>query len=162
MAKTVKIYDLANNKISTIPAAELAPNMVEADVVGVGRVWISADEISLAGKIKHTPFNEEKRQMFRQLKSVLDEVYLKTIEAWEETFRKDSDPEQEIAIWLHIASTYQQSTAGKKLTLPQRKEYLMTILSCSRSPREHIFEIFQPKVISRQEAERVIELYHSK
>lgn len=162
MAKTVKIYDLANNKISIIPAAELAPNMVEADVAGVGRVWISADEISLAGKVKHPPFNEKKRQLFRLLISVLDEVYPKTLEAWEETFRKDSDPDQEIAIWLHIASVYQQTTAGKRLTLPQRKEYLMTILSCSRSPREHIFEIFQPKVISRQEAERVIELYHSK
>ena len=162
MGKTVKIYDLANNTISTIPAAELAPNMVEADVEGVGRVWISDKDISLDGKAKHAPFNEEKRQQFRQLKSVLDEVYPKTLDAWEETFRKDSDPEQEIAIWLHIASTYQQSTAGKKLTLPQRKEYLMTILCCSRSPREHIFEIFQPKVISRQEAERVIELYHAK
>lgn len=113
MAKTVKIYDLAHNKISTIPAAELAPNMVEADVVGVGRVWISADEISLAGKVKHPPFNEEKRQKLRQMKAALDEVYPKTIEELEETFRKDSDPDQEIAIWLHIASVYQQSTAEK-------------------------------------------------
>lgn len=113
MAKTVKIYDLAHNKISTIPAAELAPNMVEADVVGVGWVWISADEISLAGKVKHPPFNEEKRQKLRQMKAALDEVYPKTIEELEETFRKDSDPDQEIAIRLHIASVYQQSTAGK-------------------------------------------------
>jgi hypothetical protein len=162
MAKTVKIYDLGHNKISTIPAAELAPNMVEADVVGVGRVWISADEISLAGKVKHPPFNEEKRQKLRQMKAALDEVYPKTIEELEEAFRKDSDPDQEIAIWLHIASVYQQSTAGKKLTLPQRKECLMLILACSRSPREHVFEIFQPKAITRQEAERVVELYFSR
>ena len=29
------------------------------------------------------------------------------------------------------------------------------------SRREHLFEIFKPEVISRQEAEQVIELYHS-
>ena len=90
--KTVKTYDLANKKISTIRAAELAPNKVEADVEGVGRVWISDKDIS-GGKIKHARFNEEQRQQFRQLKSALDEVYPKTLEVWEETFRKDSDPE---------------------------------------------------------------------
>ena len=79
MGKTVNIYDLANNKILTIPAAELAPNMVEAEVEGVGRVWISDKDIS-GGKLKHAPFNEEKRQQFRQLKSVLDEVYPKTLD----------------------------------------------------------------------------------
>lgn len=123
---------------------------------------LSADDISLAGKVKHPPFNEEKRQKLRQMKAALDEVYPKTIEELEDTFRKDSDPDQEIAIWLHIASVYQQSTAGKKLTLPQRKECLMLILACSRSPQEHVFEIFQPKTITRQEAEQVVELYFSR
>ena len=38
---TVKVYDFNTEKVSEIPAAELAPGMVEAEVVGVGRVWIS-------------------------------------------------------------------------------------------------------------------------
>ena len=161
MEKTVQIYDLTANKVLTIPAAELAPNMVEADVKGVGRVWISADDISLKGKAKHVQINEGIRQKIHQLKSALDEVYPKTIEAWEETFRKESDPEYEMAIWLHMASVYRQSTSGKKLTLPQRKEYLFLVLSCSQSPQQHIFQVFQPKTISRQEAERVVELFYS-
>jgi hypothetical protein len=45
MSKTVRVYDVVTRKINTIPAAEIVPGMVEAQVDGVGRVWINSAQV---------------------------------------------------------------------------------------------------------------------
>lgn len=56
MSKTVRIYDPAKGKVNVIPSAELAPGMVEADVEGVGRVWINSAAVKLSDKFNQPPF----------------------------------------------------------------------------------------------------------
>lgn len=161
MSKTVKILNPATKEILTIPAAELAPGMVEVDLIGVGRVWISAADVNLHGNFKQLPFNADIHPLLQHLKTALDEVYPKSLAEWEAIFRKDSNPGQEMSHWLTIADTYQQCTEGKTLSLKKRKEYLRLIISCSHSPREHVFQIYRPETLSRAEADQVVALYYS-
>ena len=159
MAKTVQVYNLETKEISTIPSSELAPGMVEADVKGVGRVWISASQARQFAGFRHGPFSEEVRDILRNIKSILDEVYPKSIEEWENGFRKDSQPEQEIAIWLNIASIYQQFTADKPLSFAERRDIFRVLVNCSISSKDTVFEVLQLEVIPREEAERVVDAY---
>ena len=97
--KTVQTYDLVTKKLASIPAAELAPGMIQAKVEGVGLVWINSAQLKLdEGEYRHPPFSEEVRDILRQLKASLDEVIPRTVEQWEDGFRKDIHAEREIAL----------------------------------------------------------------
>jgi hypothetical protein len=128
-------------------------------VQGVGRVWISASQARQYGGFRHAPFTEEMRNILRQIKGILHQVYPKSIEDWENGFRKDSQPEHEIAIWLHIASIYEQFVKERKTTLAERRDIFKVLVNCSISSKDTVFEVLQLDTISREEAVRVVEAY---
>jgi hypothetical protein len=80
MSKTVRVHDPATGKIQTIPAVELAPGMVEADVEGVGRVWINSAQVKGGRENKHPPFEPELRDTIeKEIQKPLAEVWPKTL-----------------------------------------------------------------------------------
>src|SRR2546421_8961646 len=129
--KKVKVYNFVTKKLSSIPVSELAPGMIEAEVQGIGRVWVAASQLKMDGSYQHPPFSEEVRDFLRRIKAALDEVFPQTLEGWEDGFRKDINAEREIALWLNIAATYEQCTATVECTAQQRKEYFDVIAACS-------------------------------
>ena len=77
--------------------------MVEADVTGVGRVWIKAAQTK-NGEYRHAPFDDSLRDFVKnEIQQPLAEVHPKTIAEWEDGFRRDAEPEREIAIWCRLA-----------------------------------------------------------
>jgi len=58
-SKTVQVYDFATKKVTSIPASELAPGMVWAQVAGVGRVWVVAAPPKNQAPYRHPPFTED-------------------------------------------------------------------------------------------------------
>jgi hypothetical protein len=134
--------------------------MIEAQIQGIGRVWVSALQLS-EGPFRHPPFSQEVREYLRRIKTCLDEVFPQTLEKWEDGFRRDQNAAQEIAIWLHIASVYEFFTSNKELTANERREYFHVIHACSTSPREHVLQIFNLTALSRKQAEQVIDRFYS-
>jgi hypothetical protein len=161
MAKLVQVYNLETKEMSTIPSAELAPGMVEADVQGVGRVWISASQARQFAGFRHEPFSKDVREILRHIKGILDEVYPKSFEDWENGFRKDTNPEHEIALWLHITSIYEEFTNDGARTIEERRDIFKVLVSCSISSKDTVFEILRLEAIPKEEAERVVEAYFS-
>jgi hypothetical protein len=48
--ETVRVYDSKTRKVFTMPAAELAPDMVEAKIEGIeGTVWVSISDTIASG-----------------------------------------------------------------------------------------------------------------
>lgn len=107
MSKPVRIYDPAIRKTNIFPAAELAPGMVEAQVEGVGRVWINSAAVKLSGNFKHPQSEPELRDFIeREIQKPLAEVWPKTLAELEDNFRRDAEPEQEIGLWCRIAERF--------------------------------------------------------
>jgi hypothetical protein len=160
MSKTVRIHDPATGKIHTIPAAELAPGMVEADVKGVGRVWINSATVKLSGKFKHPPFEPELRGFIeREIQKPLAEVWSKTLAQWEDNFRHDAEPEQEIGLWCRIAERFVEFSTAEGLNAAQRQECFAIMLHCSTVSPEQILEVVPLKALTREQAQRAIEPY---
>jgi len=155
--KTATVYDVETKCKSTIPVVELAPGMVRANVLGVGVVWVDASKISRESPYRHPAFSPEIRGLLREIKECVDEHYCRTIEDWEDGFRRDKDVEQEIAIWLRLARTYRQATEGKEMTRGQRRDYFNVLLSCVNNGREAALEVVQLSAISREEAQRLLD-----
>jgi hypothetical protein len=156
---TVKVYDFDTQKVSEIPAAELAPGMVEAEVQGVGRVWVSSAQGKPSDKRREN-LSPELLERVQKIKVTLDEVYPKTIEFWEDGFCRDMHPDREITIWERIASVYNWSKDFGK-TLEARREIYRLVLACSSSSERHVLQVLDIKAISRGTAKEIIQRYYN-
>jgi hypothetical protein len=156
----VRVYKPTTKTITEIPASQLTPNMIQAQVEGIDCVhWIDAGELKM-GERQAESFPEDIRDLFRDLKAKLDEVYLMSIEEWEDGFLRDANPEQEIALWLHVAEIYSRFTSERDLNLEQKKEYFRVLVTCMNSARERVFQLSRPHLISKTEAEKIIAAYY--
>jgi hypothetical protein len=130
MSKTVRVYDLVTKRVNTIPAAELAPGMVQAQVEGVGLVWINSATVKLSGKFKHPPLEPGLRDIIeREIQKPLAEVWPRTLAQWEDGFRRDTNPEQEIGVWCRIAERFAEFSKSEGLNQAQRQECLQPMQS---------------------------------
>lgn len=157
----VKLYDFKTQKVTEIPASELAPGMVQADVAGVGVVWIDADSsgINTDTPFRHAPFDAEKREIMLEIKSILDEVRPMTVEQWEEGFRRDENMEREIGLWCRIAFKFAHLTKDGDLSRQQKLDYFRLLLACVNGPREHVLETAMPTTISKARALKAIDYF---
>lgn len=154
--KTVKIYDFKTRKSIEIPAAELAPGYVRAQVEGVeGTVFVKADPAALGGEIHHYDFSE----VLPRLKDIYDKlkaVYPITWKQWLEGFQRDANPEREIAFWSVLAKKYASLTKGKPLPLDVRQEYFQITLSALNNGPAHALEVLELKRVSKTQAKRIV------
>jgi hypothetical protein len=160
MSIFVQTYDFTTRKITTIPAAELAPGMVWAHIEGVGNAYIRAEAAMLGGTYRHPPFNHDLREAMRVLKRHLDEIYPLSLKKWEAGFRKDLHIQREIGIWVRIAERYTRCKDALDLSSKrQREDCFYVILSVVNNGREHALETVELKAISREQAEQIIEIF---
>ena len=160
MSKTVRIYDPATGKIGTIPSEELAPGMVEADVEGVGRVWINSTEVKPSDQLKQPPFEPWLKDFIeKEIQKPLAEVWPKTLAQWEDIFRHEAELEQEVGLWCRIAERFTEFSKSEQLNLPQKHECFAIMLHCSTVSPEQILEVVPLKALTREQAERAIEAY---
>jgi hypothetical protein len=156
----VRIYDVESRSVYEIPAAELAPGMVAANVEGIEEtVWIDRDQLQKS-EPQHGPFSEEVRDYIRQIKAYIDEVYCLSLEEWEDGFRRDRDPGQEIGIWLHVGRTFHGLMHDGSF-LPDQKEDVFRILSgCLVAPRERVLDAVERGALSKHDAERIVDAFY--
>lgn len=156
----VQVYDVPTGKLSTIPARELAPGMMRVTMNGVeGDCWVRPDQLQQS-PYQHASFDEEARTHLHQIKDALDEVHLMSLEEWEDGFRRDRNAEREIAIWLHIAEVYARLTKDKSLTSGERQDVFRILLACANNPHERVLATAGVQVLSRPEAEAVMEEFY--
>lgn len=70
-------------------------------------------------------------ERIKTLKSIVDEVYPKSLADWVAGFELDSNPEKELLIWECIAITYNVFVENRTLTLPEKEEAIQVSLLCS-------------------------------
>jgi hypothetical protein len=160
-SSTVRLLDTATGEISFIPARELAPFMAEARVDGIdGTVWVDLRELR-AGEYQHPPFEETRIARLRELKSALDEVYSLSLEQWEDGFRRDTDPDNEIDLWLHLARLYRRITTDRTLAPQESKDIFRILIACLNSPREHVMHIAETSTLNDGEIQDIIAAFYA-
>jgi hypothetical protein len=129
--KMVKI--LKGNVVTEIPEAELAPGMVQADVEGIGLVYISVSDIDFQTEYQHPPFDRAIRRFInKKIARPLAEVRFLTLDQWEDGFRKDRDSEIQIGIWVRIADRYQRFIRARPfLNRAQRQGAFDVMVRCT-------------------------------
>jgi hypothetical protein len=158
-AESVRVYDLYTEQLTTIPARELAAGMILAEIDGIdGQVYVNAKQLRDVA-LRHPPFRPERRKQLKYIRSALLDVHPMTMEEWEEGFRRDANPDREIASWLHIAGVYRHFTQGRVLSVEQKTDIFKLIGTCATTSRDQAHFIANPVTLSKQRVREIVSFF---
>jgi len=100
----VRLFDHETGKISEIPAAELAPNMVAFELPRVGVVYMDAAASLLIGEVFPPIVSPEWEKMVETLFALLPPFFEKDF--FVDGLRTDGFPVQELKVWMLVAALY--------------------------------------------------------
>jgi hypothetical protein len=106
--------------------------------------------------LRHGPFGERILPFTCAIKAALDDVYPNTHEQWEEGFRRDTNPEKEIAIWLNIAGAYKHFTDGRALSPEQKQDIFQVILAAANTGTGYVPQTARWRTLSRSRVKLMV------
>jgi hypothetical protein len=157
----VPFYDVEARRVVRIPASELRPGAIQVRLQGSDElVWALPEQLR-ESEVKHPEFDEGIRAYIRQIQAAFAEQRPLSFEEWEEGFRRDADPAQEIAIWSHAADIYAAFTAHEP-SADRRRDVYRCIVTCMTTGPDAVWRVLRPEVLSREEAEQVVNRFFGK
>lgn len=155
----VTVWDRPSNTFTNIPKAELAPGMIQAKIDGrPGLVWVSAAGL-IRSEYRQPPFKGKDREAIEAIRGAFPDVYDHDYDFWEDGFREDTNPRNEIGIWLVIAAIYGQFAKEEK-SLAYRKEVFALLSTCSTSSRDTVFHVFRRETIPYETCKEIVAAYY--
>jgi hypothetical protein len=106
---------------------------------------------------RHPPFGEAYRPFFERMSRVFADVSPDTPEKWEDYFRRDRNPEREMACWTEMANHYEYFTSGRNMTLDRKKEVHEVLLRCLSNGGKAVLRYMKPRYLSRREVKDIVE-----
>ncbi len=96
-----------------------------------------------------------------QIQSTFAEVYPVSLEETITNFKRDANPDNEIAIWQDMADAYQKylKSRTKETTLDKKKEIFKLLLSRSMMSPEEAIKNSKLKILTNVDAEEVLSFY---
>jgi hypothetical protein len=157
----VPFLDVEARRVVRIPASELRPGVIQVRLQGSDEVVWALPQQLQQGEVKHPEFNEGVRNYIRQIQAAFAEHRPLSFAEWEEGFRRDANPEREIAIWSHAADIY-TAFAANELSADRRRDLYRCIVTCMTTGPDAVWHVLRPVVLSREEAEQVVNRFFGK
>jgi hypothetical protein len=120
-------------------------------------VWVLPSDLQ-AGEVRHPPFSEDMRKHIREIKSAFAEHHPLTMEEWEDGFRRDANPQAQIALWSHAADVY-RAFVSPDSSAERREDVFRVIVACLTTSPDAVWRVLKPAVLTRSEAEQVVQRF---
>jgi len=157
--ETVRFQNHETGHIEEIHQSSLPPGAVLTRMLGDDEdVWVLAEHLR-PGDVKHGPFSEGVRKLIREIQSAFSEQYPLSFEQWEEGFRRDANPETEMAVWLHATKTYEAFATAEEDPY-RRRDVFRCVITCMTTSLDTVWLQLRPEVLSRSEAERIVNAFY--
>jgi hypothetical protein len=153
----VPFYDVGTRKVIRIPRKELAPGCMLVRIQGIGvdePVWAAGVQYQ-PGPLLHPPFDEDVRKYIRQIQSAFAEHRPISVEEWEDGFRRDRNPTQEIALWMHAATIF-TAFAGKESDATRRRHLYQVMIGCLTASPDAVKQVLPPGPLKDGEIDEVV------
>lgn len=156
----VKVFDFATKTINEIPEAELAPGMIQMTIPPHGTVWANAETAYKLGKspYRHAKLDPALRKRIKALAKCFRDATQDSADQWEDSFRRDTHPEQQIAIWESLVPLYVRF-AREAFSRKKKQEIYNLLAHCLSTPLESIPGVVQYDELTQIEVARIIEAY---
>jgi hypothetical protein len=113
--------------------------------------WVDPNQLK-PGPVRHEQLTPQQLQRIRRLQTVFAEVDSSPLEKWENDFKRDDDPDREIAIWEAMASAYEIFCTNRTTSIDAKKDVYTITLMRSAAPESEVLKHVQLKVLSREDA----------
>ncbi len=110
-------------------------------------------------EIQRDQLSEEQLRRIKQLRETFAEVDRSSWEKWIDNFKRDADPDSEIAIWERIAVAYTNYCSQRQLTLEATSDVFRTLVLRSITSDEEAVKTLKLKVLSADEARKIMREY---
>jgi hypothetical protein len=110
-------------------------------------------------EIQHEQLSEEQLRRIRKLHESFAEVDRSPLEKWIDNFKRDENPDSEIAIWERVANGYRNYCSQRQLTLEAKGDVFQTLVLRSMTSDEEAVKTLKLKVLSSDEARKIMREY---
>jgi hypothetical protein len=111
------------------------------------------------GPIKHAELTETQLDRINRLKQVLAEVDNSSLETWIDNFKRDANPDQELAVWERIAAAYTTYCSQRSLSLKAKKDVHTILLLRSMASENEVIKQVKLDALTVDDAKQVMKLY---
>ena len=151
----VPFLDVEAGRVVHIPVSELLPGAIQVRLQPTGEVVWALSEQLRQGEVQHPEFDEGVRDYIRHIQAAFAEHRPLSFEEWEDGFRRDANPEREIALWSHAADLY-TAFAASQSSPDRRRDVYRCIVTCMATGPDTVWHVLRPEVLNRAEAEQVV------
>ena len=110
-------------------------------------------------EIQHEQLSEEQLRRIKKLHETFAEVDRSSLEKWIDNFKRDANPDSEIAIWERVANAYRNYCSQRQLTLEAKGDVFQALVLRSMTSDEEAVKTLKLKVLSSDEARTIMREY---
>ena len=111
--------------------------------------WVTPE--SVAPPVMRKELTPDQTLAIAQIQRQLMDVDTLPLEEWLEGFRRDENPDREIAIWQRLAQVYTEFLRDRDTTLEYKKEVFKILIACTMMPREEVPKNTGVKLLTARE-----------
>jgi hypothetical protein len=108
------------------------------------------------GPIRHEKLSDLQIQRIKKIRGAFAEVDKRSFDKWVDDFRRDADPDLEIAVWERMATAYSRYVSGKNLSLETKLDVFQVVLVRSSAPAEEVLKNLTLKVLTEEDAKEIM------
>ncbi len=155
----VKVVDPISGGTKDIPTSELAPGMSYVLAGGSDQpVWLDGSRF-VQGPHRHPPFSGEDRAQILFLQESLSDVHPMSFDAWEDGFRRDLNPDQEIAVWVRAARCLQNFAPHQGASPEKRQEAFTILVACMNGTPETVLELLPRDILDKANGQKLVDSF---
>ena len=121
---------------------------------------VSIDSLTMSPEV-HDSLNDDQTTKVKKIYNAFSEVNPSTLEETISNFKRDQNPNNEINVWLNMATTYENfiSTRPSKLDLDKKKEVYKLILIRSMMSADEAKSQAGLKLLNDSEIKEILDGY---
>ena len=106
--------------------------------------------------IKHQKLSPKQMERIDKLREALAEVERSSIEKWVDNFKRDANPDKELAVWEKIAAGYMRYCARKPLSREAKQDVFQLLLLRSMASEREVLNHIKLKTLTVEEAKETL------
>ena len=117
--------------------------------------WVDAASLQ-PGPIKHRQLSPKQMERIHKLRDALAEVERSPIEKWVDNFKRDANPDHELAVWERIAAGYMRYCSRKPLSKEAKEDVFQLLLLRSMASEREVLKHAKLKALTLDEAKETL------
>lgn len=155
----VPYYDFETKRRVWIPRSELSPGAVLIQIQGESEP-VYADSAALQpGDYQHDSLPPDVIDAIVEIEQELFDVRPMTKEEWVDGFRRDANPDREVAGWLHLSRILRIVTDRNSYAIEERRESFRILVACFTGSRDTVRERSDPNLLPDDHVDRIIRYF---